>query len=85
MAPTFDVALVNDPLEEALLVHAAAVYPVTKCVLGHDPVDMRGVLLSKPEDPGDCLQLRDRDISISTNHACSSHRAAMGPAKRGLP
>ena len=56
MQSTLDMALVNDPLEQALLVNVAPVHPVTKGVLGHDPVDVSWMLLPKPEDPGNCLQ-----------------------------
>lgn len=53
---TFDMALVDDPFEQGLLVHAAPVHPVPKGVLGHDPVDMGRLLLPKSEDARNCLR-----------------------------
>ena len=65
---TFDVTLVDDPLEQGLLVHAAPVHPVPKCVFGHDPVDMGGLLLPKPEDARNGLRIRTPPLSVVLWH-----------------
>ena len=59
---TFDVALVNDTFEQALLIHAAPVDSMPKGVLCHDPVDMGWVLLPKPEDTSYCLHATSSNV-----------------------
>lgn len=79
---TFHGLTVDNPEEEALLVHVPAVNTVLKCVLRHHPIDLGRLLLAQSEDPSNCLSKHIQNHLAKANLPPSLSSSVKGRKRR---